>query len=202
MSNKSSSSRRRLSPEARRLQIIEAARQVFAQHPDGDVSTADVAEVAGVTRALVHHYFHGIEQLRQAVALQIAATTVQVLAPDSGATVGDRVRANVKRSLDAVDANRDVWFATLGGEGAAGDSPAGRAMRQAVLEQIIANNAEIIDDTPWTRLCLTGYLGLSDSVCRRWLHGEADRPAVEHLLVDTLLHLLLHTIPDGPPTSG
>src|SRR5690348_10819125 len=61
---------RRLSPEARRQHIIEAARGVFSEHPYSAVSTAEVAEAAGVARSLVHHYFGGIRGLFLAVIAQ------------------------------------------------------------------------------------------------------------------------------------
>ncbi len=49
--------RQRLSPELRRQQIIDAARSLFAERPLDQVSTADVANAAGCSRALVHNYF-------------------------------------------------------------------------------------------------------------------------------------------------
>jgi AcrR family transcriptional regulator len=192
-----SKARRRLPPEARRQQIILAARQVFAMRPYEQVSTADVAAAAGVTRALVHHYFGGIDEVRQAVALQIVRSAAGTLRPSDEDSVIDRVRANVGRFLDAVDANRDAWFAALGTGSDVTATPAGRTLRKAVLEQILANNAAIIDDTAWARLCLGGYIAFSDAICRRWLDGGASRAEVECALSQTLLHLLLDTIPAG-----
>lgn len=189
--------RRRLSAPARRHQIITAAREVFAAHPYERVSTADIAAAAGVTRALVHHYFHGIDAVRQAVAAEILQSTIGTLQPSEELSVADRVRSNIGRFLDVVDANRDAWFAALGSAGEADATPAGRALRQAVLEQIIANNAKVFRDTSWARLCVTGYIGFSDAVCRGWLDGQTGRDEAERALSETLLHLLVYTIPEG-----
>src|SRR6478672_10910450 len=83
-----STQQRRLSPEARRSQIVDAARTLFAGRPYGTVTTADVADAAGVARSLVHHYFEGIRGVFLAAA------------------------------LDVVGANRETWLAvTLGGQG-------------------------------------------------------------------------------------
>jgi AcrR family transcriptional regulator len=198
MPNNTSIPGRRLTPEARRRQIIEATRALINEQPDLSFSTADVAAAAGVTRALVHHYFHGIDELRQAVAYEVARGAATILGAGPGTPVAARVRANVDAFLDALDANRNIWLATIAADGeAAADKPAGRLLRQTILEQILKNNADLITDTPWARLCLTGYIGFSDAICKQWVRGEISRPDVAQALTETLLHLLLHTIPAG-----
>jgi AcrR family transcriptional regulator len=196
VSNKIPRPPRRLTPEARRRQILTAARALFAEHREQSVSTADVAVAAGVTRALVHHYFHGIEELRDAVAMEIAQSAAPLLAPDHGVSIEERVRANVSTFLDAVEANRDAWLATIGGEGGA-NTAAGRALRQAMLERMLTNNADTIDDTPWARLCLNGYIGFSDAIVRQWVLEHRPRAEAERALSATLLHLLQETISAG-----
>ena len=109
------------------------------------------------------------------------------------------VRRNVGALLDVVDANRHVWLATIAVEGdSAPGQPAARLFRESMLQQMLANNADLFEDTSWARLCLTGYLGFCDAACRRWVLGEATRGEVETALIETLLHLLKKTIPRGP----
>ena len=79
---------RRLSPDARREHILEAARQVFSQRPYAGVSTRDIAEAAGVARSLVHHYFGGIAEVFMAVVAQGGASLDDV----RSAGVADPVR--------------------------------------------------------------------------------------------------------------
>lgn len=200
MSSEPSSPGRRLTPEARRRHLVETARALLEARPEEPISTADVAAAAGVTRALVHHYFSGIDELRQAVALDIARSLAGTLAPRPAAGVAERVHANVVAYLDALEGNHAAWLATIGRDGDdAAVTPAGRALRQGILERMIANNSEIIRDTPWARLCLTGYIAFSDAVCRQWARGHNTREEAERALTDTLMHLLLQTIPDGEP---
>lgn len=187
-----------MSPEARRLQIVEVARALFAEARDEPVTIADVAAAAGVTRALVHHYFHGIDDLRDAVAMEIVRSTAAMLDPGRSMPLEERVRVNIRTLLNAVDANRDAWLATVGGEGGA-TTPAGRALRRAMLERMLTNNADEIDDTPWARLCLTGYIGFTDAIIRQWVLEQGARQDAEAALTATLLHLLRHTIPEGGP---
>ena len=201
--NSSSERRRRLAPEARRRQIIEATRGLLEQRHGAPISTADVADAAGVTRALVHRYFHGIEELRQAVAVDLASRAGAVLTVGPGSPVQERVRHNVAAFLDGIEASREVWLSTLDSERSrtANDHP-GQILRNAMLARMLANNADIIQDTPWSRLCLLSYIGSSDAVCRQWVLGTATRHQAEHILVQTLLHTLTVIIPQGEQAAA
>jgi hypothetical protein len=128
--------------------------------------------------------------------MEIVQSAASLLGPDRGASLEERVRGNVEAFLDAVEINRDAWLATVGGEGGA-ETPAGRALRRAMLERMLANNAETIDDTPWARLCLNGYIGFTDAVVRQWVLGHGSREEAERALTATLLHVLRETIPQG-----
>lgn len=49
--------RRRRSPELARTELLDAAERVFAQHPPDQVGLKEVAREAGVSHALITHYF-------------------------------------------------------------------------------------------------------------------------------------------------
>jgi AcrR family transcriptional regulator len=184
---------RRLPPDARRRQIIDTARRLLSECGVG-ISTADVAEAAGVTRALVHHYFRGIDELLDAVTQQLLASVVPA-GLGAETPVQERVPRNVAAFLDMIEANRNVWLTALATDRPNSASSRLASVRGALLEDILANNSDMIADTPWARLCLTGYLVFAETVARRWQLGEASRQDAQRALTDTLLHLLLHTIP-------
>ncbi len=186
---------RRLQPEARRHQIVEAAARLISQRGDAAISTADVAEAAGVTRALVHHYFHGIDELLDAVVLRLVASVLEIEDAGTEIPVQQRVPRNVRTMLEMVEGNRSVWLAMVTEAGPTESSPGLTSLREALLERMLVNNSDVIEDTAWARLCLGGYLAFSDSILRRWLLGDAPREEVERALADVLLHLLLETIP-------
>jgi AcrR family transcriptional regulator len=50
-------SRRRLSPEDRRSELLALGAEVFGQRPYDEVRIDEIAERAGVSRALMYHYF-------------------------------------------------------------------------------------------------------------------------------------------------
>ncbi|KPC66321.1 TetR/AcrR family transcriptional regulator [Streptomyces chattanoogensis] len=64
--------RQRLSPSERRAQLLAVAAQLFAAHPYDEVLMEDVAERAGVSRALLYRHFPGKRDLFAALYRQVA----------------------------------------------------------------------------------------------------------------------------------
>src|SRR2546429_9877652 len=58
---------RRARGEDTRAQILDAAREVLAEHGYASTTTRGIAEVAGVQPSLVHYHFGGKQQLLAAV---------------------------------------------------------------------------------------------------------------------------------------
>ena len=59
--------RTRLSPQERRQAILAAARRCCVRNGAFDLSLADVAQEAGISRNLVYHYFKNHESLLEAL---------------------------------------------------------------------------------------------------------------------------------------
>ena len=59
--------RRRLDPDERRAQILGRAIEMFGERPYAAVSTAELAQRAGVARGLINHYFGNKRDLYLAV---------------------------------------------------------------------------------------------------------------------------------------
>lgn len=74
-------SQKRMKPEDRRQQILEAASNLVGEHGFHDVTRADVAEVLGVAEALVSRYFNPFSTLLDEVANRaVSAEVPDVLA--------------------------------------------------------------------------------------------------------------------------
>jgi hypothetical protein len=130
----------------------------------------------------------------------IAEGTPRILGRGPETPLEDRVRENVRSLLDVVDANRHIWLATLAGEGAASwHSNMPDQVREIVVARMLVNNSDLIDDTPWSRLCLHGFLGFGEMVCRDWILRHTTREPAEQAMSQTLLVILTQVIPGGPP---
>ena len=189
---------RRLTPEARRQHILDAARAVFSERPYTTVTTADVAGAAGVARSLVHHYFGGIGEVFVAVVAQGGAALSDVRTAGPETPFDERLARNIAASLDVIADNRETWLAVAGHGDPLGD-PRIRALADAAvqrsIERTLAANTDVIGDTPVARHALRCFNAFSAEATRAWLTGEASRAATETLLVTASRDLLLHTIP-------
>jgi len=75
--------------EQTKVEIIAAARQLFAERDLLAVSVRDVAKAAGVTHGLVHHYFGTKEQLIAEVLKSAILSSAEVLAANPITTSPD-----------------------------------------------------------------------------------------------------------------
>jgi len=189
---------RRLAPDARREQIIAAARGLFSERPYTSVNTADVAQAAGVARSLVHHYFGGIRGVFMAVVAQGGAALADVRTAGPETPLEERIARNVAAGLDVVAENRETWLAVVGHGQALADAEV-RALAEAATERSVERTlevmADVIDDSPETRFALRCFNAFATEATREWLTGQTSRKRTERLLTQAFRDLLLGTIP-------
>jgi AcrR family transcriptional regulator len=189
---------RRLSPEARREHIIEAARGLFAERPYTAVSTLDVAEAAGVARSLVHHYFGGIKGVFLAVAAEGGTALAEMRTAGPETPFQRRIAFNVSAGLDVIGENHETWLAAIGQSSEVAD-PEIRALVDAAIEHNVGRtlqlNRDVIADTPTARFVLRCFNAFSTEATRAWLAGERTREETEALLVTAFRDLVQRTIP-------
>ncbi|WP_329563135.1 TetR/AcrR family transcriptional regulator [Kitasatospora sp. NBC_01266] len=106
------SPRQRLSPAERRAQLLAVGAQFFAAHPYDDVLMEDIAEQAGVSRALLYRYFPGKRQLFAALYQQAADRLLeQVPLNPAAGDVWEQLTAGLDVHLDYFIANRHTVLA-------------------------------------------------------------------------------------------
>jgi AcrR family transcriptional regulator len=89
--------RRRLSPDDRRAELLALGAEVFGQRPYDDVRIDEIAERAGVSRALMYHYFPDKRAFFAAVVKDEADRLFEAThhLPNLGLTLFEEVRAGV-----------------------------------------------------------------------------------------------------------
>jgi len=171
---------------------------MFASAPPGEVSSAEIAREAGVTRGLIHHYFGGVSGLFVAVMQELLAEGSAIPRDIPGLSREERVARNFDRSLDLIEASREPWLG-VANYGEASSDPQIRAVidaaKDALVTAMIEVNSDLLSDTPATRAVLHGQLEMQRSVCTAWLEGRISRGQVHRLLTDTFLRLVEETIP-------
>jgi AcrR family transcriptional regulator len=89
--------RRRLSPEDRRNELLALGAEVFGQHPYDEVRIDEIAQRAGVSRALMYHYFPDKRAFFAAVVRAEGERLFEATntPPLPGLSLFDQVRAGV-----------------------------------------------------------------------------------------------------------
>jgi AcrR family transcriptional regulator len=189
--------RTRLAPNARREEILEHARRLFAARSYATVSASEIARGAGVTPALVSHYFPGGKRdIFLALVSQLGEQVAETIRVDPARPLHERVTETVEHWLLWLDANRETWLATA----AQGDYIADPdlqavvdAARDQSIDTVIADYADILPEDRHTRLMLRCWLGFNRACCRSWLNGDATRRETALMLTETL-HQMLVTV--------
>jgi AcrR family transcriptional regulator len=191
--------RTRLAPDARREEILDHARQLFGARGYAAVSASEIARAAGVTHALVAHYFPGGKrELFLELVAQLTDTVVGVIRIEPAGPLRKRIQTAIENWLDWLDANRETWLATA----AQGDYIPDPDLHQLVdtarertIDTLIADYGDRLENDPSTRLMLRSWLGFNRAISRSWLQGEATRAQTALLLANSLHHLITAVAP-------
>lgn len=111
MSQTSSSAR--LRPDQRRAQILAAARQVLLADPHRELTVELVAAEAGVSPALLFHYFGSKKKFQYAVIEEAAAEVMLRTAPDPSLPPDEQLRSGIRAFVRAVLEAPQLYRATL-----------------------------------------------------------------------------------------
>ncbi|HVX70601.1 MAG TPA: helix-turn-helix domain-containing protein [Mycobacteriales bacterium] len=165
----------RLEHDERREQILATARVLFTKRPYGAVSTIEIAEAAGVTRGLLHHYFGTKRALYLEVVKDLVDSPVLSVLDAITATPIDQIPSwedSVALWMDVVEANREAWLVAI----SAGETGSDRAMhdildeaRERTASQVIAVLGLDEKRTPEVRALVCGFGGFAEVVTREWL---------------------------------
>jgi AcrR family transcriptional regulator len=186
----------RLRPEERRTQILDAARRVLEDDPHREPSVELVAAEAGVSPALLFHYFGSKKKFQYAVIEAAAAEVMLRTAPDLSLPPDEQLRSGIRAFVRAVLEAPQLYRATLL-MSAAGD-PAVRALhselRQLFSQWVIsAVGQRGIAITPAVELACHGWQGYVEQTLLTWIDNPTVSPAVLEDLCERSLDAILGT---------
>lgn len=195
------SRRRRLEPDERRAQILSCAIDMFGERPYAAVSTAELAQRAGVARGLINHYFGNKRDLYLAVVRRmVTLPRPDVMRVPASGTTRERVDASVTWLLDTIGEHGSTWVKVTGLEGIGDDPEVQRILDEAdnaaadrVVQMVGLGDSLHSEEL---RALVRCYGGLVKAAGREWIvRGSLDRPQVHDLLADTLYTLLTDSFP-------
>lgn len=138
--------RRRLTPDARRRQLLEAALVVFAELGYDGASLEAIARQAGVTKPVVYRHFASKQALHVAVLQAEAEALLRALAARGrGDTVEDRVADAMLAVFEVNRAHPYAWRVLVATRGV---DPAAAELQRAFQDAADTAVAERILDEP------------------------------------------------------
>ncbi|MBN9620883.1 MAG: TetR/AcrR family transcriptional regulator [Actinobacteria bacterium] len=178
--------RSRLSPEARRAQLIELGVEMLATRRLDELSVELIAQTAGISRGLLFHYFASKQEFHVEVARAAAAEMLRRTKPDISLSPVEALRGALTSFIDYVDENPDNYKSLVRGA-ASGDGQlraifddTRSTMAQRIVDVVAAMGLEV---SPRARLAIQGWVGYVEECVVRWID---DRTVARDQLLDML----------------
>ena len=178
----------RLHSDERREQLVARATELFAGHGYEELSMSRIAREAGISKALLYHYFPSKRQLFE-TALTAAADDLQrrTAAVDSTLPPVEQVSASLDAFLHWVDDNGDGYRRLIESGGIPEVREIVGAVRATTAQRIL-DGLGPEGERPQTRAAVNAWLWFLDGVCLDWLAHDRDISLAE--LRDTALGAL------------
>lgn len=185
------SKRVRLSPDARREQLLDLGVRMLATRTLEELSVDALAEEAGISRGLLFHYFKNKQDFHRAVVQRAADDLLARTKSDPSHEPSARLRLSLTRYIDYVLANPPAYISLV--RGAAGGDEAMLEIfdrtRAALTARITDNlGAYGVEDTPTVRLLARGWSAMVEEAVLSWV-------ADPQLSKEELLRVLTATLP-------
>jgi AcrR family transcriptional regulator len=186
----------RLDVDERRRRLLELGKDLFTRHTYAELSMAAIAREAGISKALLYHYFPSKQAYFVATLQQQAEELVELIAVDPDLPPAEQLMRALDAFLGWVEDNADGYAKLL--EGATTHAEVRQLVdqvRAATAERILAGLSPGEPPPPPLRAAVNGWLWFMDGALTDWLaHRDIGR--------DQLLGLLLGTLMGAVTASG
>jgi AcrR family transcriptional regulator len=179
--------------DERRQQLLELGAALFARHSFGELSMAQIAREAGISKALLYHYFpskqdffvatlqEGVEQLRQRTE------------PDPGLPPQEALAASIDAFLKWIGENETAYRKLMD---SVGDVPEVKAVIDEVRDRTASRILEGLGvagaPPPKLRTAARGWLWFMDGAILDWLdHRDLAATELRDLLLGSLAGSLM-----------
>ncbi len=179
----------RLGVDERRRRLLELGRELFARHSYDELSMAGIARAAGISKALLYHYFPSKQEYFQATLATAAEQLRELTEPDRNLPPIDALRGSLDAYLNWIDANQLAYTKLI--QGATGHAE----VRELIDQVRDATSARIVEGIAGgrsvpgqLRAAVRAWLWFIDGACTDWVeHHDYTREQLRDLLLGTLI---------------
>jgi AcrR family transcriptional regulator len=182
--------RSRLSPEQRRAQLVAIGVAFLAEHPLDELTIDELAARAGVSRALIFHYFDSRQGVERAIVTTARDSLLLASEPRAELAPRERVHDTLLRIAGFVREHSGTFSSLI--RGVASGAPEVRAIvdesRELNAQRLLEAFTELGNaDTPALRVALRAWVAFTeDTLLELIVDRRADDEAVVEFLEQTL----------------
>ena len=180
----------RLENDERRRLLLELGADLFTRHAYDEISMAQIAREAGISKALLYHYFPSKQDYFVATLSSGAEDLRRRVEPDPDLPPAEALMAAVDAYLGWIEDNAKAYEKLLQ---SAATVPEVRELVEDVRAATVERILEGVGATgPAARTAVRGWLWFMDGACLDWIaHRDLDRAQLLGLLLGTLFGALM-----------
>jgi AcrR family transcriptional regulator len=198
----------RLQVDERRRQLLELGAELFATHSYAELSMATIAREAGISKALLYHYFPSKQEFFVATLQQGAEEIARRTEPDPDLPAHEALTRSLDAFLGWIEENETAYRKMME---SVGSIPEVKALvdeiRSATSARILEGIGAPDPAPPQLRAAAGAWLWFMDGAILDWLdHRDMSRTELRDLLLGALAgsvmaagagDLLISLVPDG-----
>jgi AcrR family transcriptional regulator len=172
----------------RRRRLLELGAELFARHSFGELSMARIAREAGISKALLYHYFPTKRDFFAATLREAAEEVRRRTEPDPTLPPAEALAASLDAFLGWIEENETAYRKLME---SAGTVPEVAALidevRDRTSERILDGLGVGADPPPRVRAAARAWLWFMDGAILDWLeHRDLSRAELRDLLLGSL----------------
>ena len=181
----------RLQNDERRELLLATATELFAKQSYDEISMAQIARHAGISKALLYHYFPSKREFFAAAIASAGEELRQRTAYDPDAPPAVALATSLDAFLAWIEENPEAYANLM----RSANSPEIRDMIESVRSETVGRVLDgLFPDggaPPKVRTAVTAWLWFMDGACLDWVaHKDLERSDVHGILLGTLIGAL------------
>jgi AcrR family transcriptional regulator len=178
----------RLQVDERRRQLLELGARLFATHSYGELSMATIAREAGISKALLYHYFPSKQDFFVATLQQGAEEIARRTEPDPNLPPFEALAGSLNAFLGWIEENEIAYRKLMESAGSVPEvSVLIDQIRDATSARILQGLGADDPPPPKLRAAARAWLWFMDGAILDWLeHRDMSRAELRDLLLASL----------------
>jgi len=175
----------RLRTDERRGQLLDAGAALFAEHAFEEISMRQIAEAAGVSKALLYHYYPSKTDLFAAAVAEAAAELLAVIEPSGEGAPLEQLTRSLDAYLRWIEDHGRMWSKLMQSVATLSEAHAlVEGFRARTMELLLAELTGQGQPRPVLRNAIKGWLGYMDAAILDWIQAkDLRRDQLQQLLL-------------------